>query len=507
MRSKHFFALLAVGMATAAMSVGCDGKQTTGSSGTSGASGSSGSGGSGATGGASGAAGSKMTTTTSGMTTSDTGDGNDTIDTAEDLPIAMEVSASLDPADTDSDFYKFDGLADAPFIIQTVAKRDNPQNDPFSPAFLDLVVTLYDEAGTQIARNDDPKPLFSNDSELYTILPKDGVYYVEIAECNKVFGSQSCSPSADIMNLDYRFSAGFLNDMVKTIAPEKAEPNDAQAEASDITGEYEESAMNPGIYFPTTVYGRFQKADDVDVFKFHLPANLDHDPATERTVAYFYVYPSTDAGNGSETSIGEMWITDDLGVIVARIDNSKGGAMDDGQQDLSPPVTVDKDYFLYVKAAAGADGTNDFYFTPQLISSSNPIEKNDLTNGLPAMAETLTAAMGDPNRYFFEGDISLDTDVDYFSAVVPDNLVDKKVLAFCGAERSGSGLRGFKMTLSNAADDKTIGMPATETATKDAAIAAADVGTATKINIKLETTMVKDVTVTSTFYRCVVVFQ
>ena len=132
MRARHFLALVAAGL-TAAVGVGCDGNAD--------GTGGGGSGGDGGTGGTTTTSTTTTTTTTTTGTGGTVGDGNDTFDTAEDLPLAEELAGTLDPAASDSDFYMFEGEANAPFIITTTAKIGN---DPFDPTYLDLVVTLYD---------------------------------------------------------------------------------------------------------------------------------------------------------------------------------------------------------------------------------------------------------------------------------------------------------------------------------------------------------------------------
>lgn len=491
MRARHFLAFVAAGL-TAAVGVGCDGNAD--------GTGGGGSGGDGGTGGTTTTSTTATTTTTTTGTGGTVGDGNDTFDTAEDLPLAEEIAGTLDPAAEDSDFYTFEGEANAPFIITTTAKIGN---DPFDPTYLDLVVTLYDANKNQIARNDDPIPRFSNDPLLFTFLPTAGTYYIEVSECSKVFGADNCAEPGNIEVLDYTISAGFLALDAPTIGAEM-EPNDTIAAATDISAKYAESDTNPGVYGVTTALGLFDTDADVDVFKFRIPANLDFDAAVERSVGYFDIWPSGKDGDGSDTKVGKLWITDDAGVVIASIDNNVS-AMEDGAQSCSPPLMVDTDYFLHVQSPGGSDGMNDFYFLRELVSGSNPLEADDAANNMAAGAQALATAMGDPNRYFFEGNISMDGDVDYFTAAVPANLMMKQVGVFCGAQRSGSGLRGFKVTVSNDADDVMIGS-ATEAANADASVQATAVGTATTVRIKVEATMPKDAGVMSDFYRCGVVF-
>lgn len=491
MRARHFLALVAAGL-TAAVGVGCDGNAD--------GTGGGGSGGDGGTGGTTTTSTTTTTTTTTTGTGGTVGDGNDTFDTAEDLPLAEELAGTLDPAASDSDFYMFEGEANAPFIITTTAKIGN---DPFDPTYLDLVVTLYDANKNQIARNDDPIPRFSNDPLLFTFLPTAGTYYIEVSECSKVFGADNCAEPGNIEVLDYTISAGFLALDAPTIGAEM-EPNGTIAEATDISAKYAESDTNPGVYGVTTALGLFDTDADVDVFKFRIPANLSIDPMGERSVGYFDIWPSGKDGDGSDTKVGKLWITDDMGVVIASIDNDVS-SMEDGAQSLAPPLMVDTDYFLHVQSPGGSDGMNDFYFLRELVSGSNPLEADDVANNMAAGAQALSTAMNDPNRYFFEGNISMDGDVDYYTAVVPGSLMMNQVGVFCGAQRSGSGLRGFKVTVTNAADDAMIGS-ATEAANADASVQATAVGGATTVRIKVEATMPKDAAVMSDFYRCGVAF-
>ena len=99
-----------------------------------------------------------------------------------------------------------------------------------------------------------------------------------------------------------------------------------------------------------TLYGNFEKDNDTDVFKIHFPK--DEPAPTVRTTGRFEIWPSGKDHDGSAVAVGKMWLVDPTdSSILAQIDNS--GAGDDGKQEVSPPMKLDKDYLLYVQRPAG----------------------------------------------------------------------------------------------------------------------------------------------------------
>jgi hypothetical protein len=123
-----------------------------------------------------------------------------------------------------------------------------------------------------------------------------------------------------------------------------------------------------------------------------------------------------------------------------------------------------------------------------------------------ATAEALTdagasgAALG---TFYIDGDISKAGDVDYYTITIPTGT--KAISAACGAQRSGSGLRGLKLSLFK--DDGTTALAASgatgvETDLKDLSLSSVTVPAAVaKVVVKVEAAS-QDATVTSTFYRC-----
>jgi hypothetical protein len=252
---------------------------------------------------------------------------------------------------------------------------------------------------------------------------------------------------------------------------------------------------------------------DEDYFSFTVPVD---DPATmgategikltptERLVGYFNFPPPGDSGNGSTSPLGLISIIDPMTMqVYAQVDGATA-------TEMSPPLTVGKEYLLEMAApASGGDfAGNPFYFVLHNGGGSNPVEKElqaGMTpNNTTVTAEVLVKAMGQQS-YFVEGDITgAPVDIDYFKVAVPAGL--NVVSIACGAQRSGSGLSGFKATLLGA-DGMTMVGTATEAADKDLFIQNAAVPSgAAELFVRLEAAG-QNVAVTSSFYRCGIHFN
>ena len=457
-----------------------------------------GSGGAGGTGGASQSS-SSSSVAQSGSGGMTPGDSNVSCDTAAELFLDDPgLQDTLDPIDTDEDFYKFKGAKGQAILISTDAK---PPADEFDNTYPDLVLTVYKKQGgqwVQIAENDDPFPRSSNDSALYTILPasEDDEYCMRVTECNVwVGGAPGCAPSADITTYDYAIGAGVIDPSVESIAAE-TEPNDADAQANAI--EYSKNAMS-GNYYLSLQWGGYSSATDVDIWKFNVPA----DAVTvmgDRSVCNFDFYPGGDAGSGSTATSGVIaYVTTaaDPTKKIAEVDVTTGTT----PSQIAVPCELGTDYLFFMTRAAGATaGENDFYFVNHVGTGSNPLET--AMNDAVDMPEPLKATPnGTTTSYFVDGDIdTAPMDVDYFSVDVPSGATTISVA--CGGQRSGSGLRGLKVSVLGANNMPITGGVSTETAAKDLFIQDANIPAGvTSLKVKVEAAS-QDPNVTSTFYRC-----
>jgi hypothetical protein len=95
---------------------------------------------------------------------------NNSFDQATSITYGAQVNADICPAG-DEDFYTFNGAADD----RIVADIDADVND----SALDSFLYLYDNAGNELARNDDYDGF---DSRIVYRLPADGVYYLKVRE-------------------------------------------------------------------------------------------------------------------------------------------------------------------------------------------------------------------------------------------------------------------------------------------------------------------------------------
>ena len=525
MRSKHFLGLLLVaGTAVAAVSSGCGGDVETGAGGNGGEGGTDTT----TTTGTTMTTGTSMTTGTGGTggmggmgACADDKDGNCDFDTAEEIEFNAEsLAADLEPVDQDEDFYTFEGKAGQALFIYTDAK---PADDEYSKEYADLVITLYDESGKRVAENDDPTASRSNDSELYTILPADGKYYLRVEECStwaaqNNFPDTSCAPAGDILNTGYELSILELDPAFPFVTIED-KAMDIADPASAAALKYAPS-MTPGLYIPSMAAGFYTDAMDKDYYSFKIPVD---DPATpggegikltaaERLVGYFDFLPGGnpaamapgDVANGSTAPLGLISIVDPMTMTtVAQVDGQLSF-------DMAPPLEVGKEYLLQVSApASGGDfAGNPFYFVLHSGGGSNPVEK-ELTAGQPPnntalTAETLVQVMSQPS-YFVDGDITAaPADLDYFKVSVPQGL--KLVSLVCGSQRSGSGLTGFKATILGP-DGTTTVKTGTETAKDELFLPQIPVPNgATELYVKLEAAG-QNPMVTSSFYRCGIHFS
>lgn len=476
----------------------------------SGGGGSGGSGGSGGDGGAGGDGGTPVTTNGGNGAGGDTpiGDGNDSIEDAdpleedEDFPGVLFAQGELDPPDVDVDFFSFPGNAGDAVFIGSDAK---PATNEFADFYIDLVVTLFDADGNQIAQNDDPFPRRSNDSSFYTVLPSDGTYYLKVEEFCEFAPAGTCPTNYfdDLSDIAFAVFVSPLDPADTSVFPEDAEPNDTEVTATEMEYGFVDEVPTggdgkpdePGLYYLSVNYGELT-ANDTDGITFSPPDDLVIG-ANTRATAEFLVPPPGSDGNGSSINPGILEVLNvTQGQIVARFDMSDETA-DTDRATLNFPVNLADDYFITLKTGSSAPGTGEpFYFLIHGNGEGNPLELDELLNNVPATADELEQAEG-VDSFFVEGDLPA-ADVDYFRIPV----LDETFGLICGSEREGSGARGFKATVYGS-DGVTQIATKTENATPTGVLRLTelDPGANTELVIKVEKGS-QDPEVTSNFYRC-----
>jgi hypothetical protein len=483
-----------------------------------------GSGGSGAT--ASGAAGGEganggngvtaSVTTTSVTTTSTTsstsvtasststgmfGDGNDSFATAVDVDISSGgalIADDIFDINDDVDYFRFSGVQGQKIVIAVVA-HTGP--DGQSPDFIDSVVTLYNANQTKIAFNDDPFPRQSRqDSELFTVLPSTGDFFVSVEDYHRFDpgASQPVTPPDGT----YELYIGDINPDV--LVSEPFPPNDLSTTASPFG-----FTMVNGVYQQRILGGTYPAGDSVDWYSFTVPSNIVT-PVTSRPIAYLAFAPGTADGSGSTSELFSAELIDaSSSAVIGRVDpvletaDKRSSTFWD--REIYVPVVAGANYFLKL-TRNGAGGANDFYFTAiNADVDSNPLETAEIANNAPATAESL--AMIDNAgvlQGFVEGNLAI-SDLDHFRVTTGGKT---KVGVFCSAQSTGSGLRGFKATVFRG-NGTTPLVNGTATELQDAGIEIAGPMSAglpipvgeTSLVVKLEATG-QDATVTSTAYHC-----
>lgn len=336
------------------------------------------------------------------------------------------------------DVYRFSGKKSQVIEIDIDAQYLHGAND--DPTIIDSVVTLYNEAGEQIAKNDNPIEFSTVDSRLYTILPAEGDYCLRVSECwtSAPNPGTKCAPNKDKLVTNYELHLFEHVDIPGYGVTADIEPNGEPALAQTL--EYQ-TASN-GAY-RATLWGTFTDEADIDVYRFVFPSDVSL-PQNTRAVGAFFFTPTGPNENGSTTTMGPAWIAaeDAPDKVLAQIDTNVN-------QKLLPRLDLDKPYLLFVTRAPGPSRTNDFYFIRDYTNWSNPLEAEKIAgaNDTLEKAEPLTLTSNGPIRVtYFEGDLDpAAMDVDHFVAVAPAGMTT--VNAVCGARKYGSGLRDLKLSL------------------------------------------------------------
>ncbi len=439
------------------------------------------------------------TTSSSGSSTSGssstgtTGDGNDTFATAEPIDTTAPIDGDLSPTG-DVDFYALTGQANQPLFIFTRAQGSELA---FDPDTINTVITLYDENQQPIAQNNDRVPLGSRDSELFTILPADGTYYIKVWECFSWASDPAgtCGGdggTADKTNTAYTLSVFELDPSIAGNIADTEDPNVPAA----VTYAPAQSG-----YYLSVLWGGFTDGTDVDPFTFTPPLDGANNPAGTRTTVTFYVLPAGKDGNGSTSAAGRVWLTDPGAADPAKPIAEIYGPNYTGAGRVQPPLVLGQPYVLNVEHPTTSAGANDFYFLLHGMGWSNPLEQDDIGNDDPAGAELLSPDANQPLSHYLEGDLDLaklpSPDVDHFKAAVPAGAT--QVAFACTAQRSGSGLRGFTGEI---LDGATSLVTTVETAGTDVFSGYVAVpASATELALKLSAQS-QDPNVSSSFYRC-----
>ena len=418
--------------------------------------------------------------------------------TALPITVGAEATAEKLAPVGESDYFTFEGKKGDAMLIGVSA-----QQTAFDKNALDTVITLYDADQKQIAENDDPLPRFTNDSQIFTILPKDGTYYVVVTECWTWVESKqisaSCADPKDKPQTDYSIFVGKLNDQLSHIVKD-AEKGNTHA---DFTNAGYSKTQNGNAYFVTRIYGTFTDDKDVDWFRFLPPTDLD--VSKTRLTAMFDAHPHGKAGSGATNPAGwaAVSLADAPTAVIAKVNFANKGS------DIWVPVQGGKPHLLSIKHPGTGAGSNDFYFVSHQVRGDNPLEKASATNDDPKTPEKLDQQQttGGLPGWFVAGEITeAGKDVDHYELTIPAGYETGKITAFCSAQRAGSGLRSMTIRLLKSDASEISGAKWVEDETTDASIKDIPVNNEAKMLLKVEAkTQAADVS--SKYYRCGVVVQ
>lgn len=389
-------------------------------------------------------------------------DNNDSIATAfpitktNDQPLG--IRAVINPAG-DRDFYSID-LTAGDWILVTA--NGGETTDP--------VLRLYGPDETQIAENDDALPRVNVNPEIIYHVGATGTYYVEVLEFSDWEADDELEPEGG-------------RQFTYTLRVDDLDPNDDDVNIDTEAGDTEADAQTLGAGATVVIAGTLNDATDVDVYRFTSAAGMSRQIEA-------LILPPGPTGYGGTSAAVRMARTSTAGapVVVASVPDSEN------YREVAPNLP-DGDYLLYVSQPLTPVTENPHYVIKlRFFAGDNPPEtepNNDL-----ASAEVLTLVGEDPRAVFILGTLP-DGDVDYYAFDVPA----VETLGFvCGAEGSGSAIRGFALEIRDG-NDTLLGTVATETP-PDLAFAEADIPAVGRYYARISATMPLDPNGGIPFYRC-----
>lgn len=433
------------------------------------------------------------------------GEPDDEIEGATELTLDVTpLDDALDPTG-DVDWYKFEGKK-GQLVVVAVATSQTLKGTPQDGTILDTILTLYGPDKKPYALNDDGDAgTNNNDSQIRTVLPADGTYYVQVQECqtwlpNNPDKGSTCNGDAEKEDVDYKIY-GYVSDPTKetTVITDK-EPNDTTATAVPLAYKLNPTSTLKGAYYADVIFGSFTSISDVDVFKFTVPADA---PVSDgRATVYFDADKDGPDGNGSTAGPGIAWLASEVSptVVIAQVDMAKG--------TLSVPLAFGSTYYLYVQHGPEKAGSNDFYVYQHYVGGSGTLETNEAGNDTFATPETPKVNKNSTSGisyYYVAGDlVGGAKDVDHWQFAVPANAGDTTLSLYCWAGAQGSGLRNMTAALLNATGAAVTGIKSSE---KDGFFSATGitVKAGEKLTAKI-TAELQDPKVMGSFYSCQFVF-
>ena len=380
-------------------------------------------------------------------------------------PIELGPTGALQPLQsaTQVDYFSFEAEAGEVYVITAHRGRFSPNN----------VLSFYDPQREKVAENDIgwlwPGDLV--DARLVVRARESGVHFILVEDREL---------TADVFEIEdlpafyYRVTVALVEQSTPAFAWESGQDD----EPAVVT-----FAVDPGSGVShVTLIGELAEGE-TDRFELHgdvMQALIGH------------VHPGGVTGNGSTLIDGVIDVHDATEHLVAEIDRGLGG------QYLHPPVE-DADYTLSLRSD-GTLGDNAFYAIDLVLLNDNPGE-TATDNDTPETAEPIVLLGGFLRRGTILAEVpALDRDYFAFETMAGD-IVD----VICEGESAGSGVRGLKAEILDAAD--TVLGEATEVLTTGLSLAGVDAGEPGTHYLRLSSETPEDADAAAAWVRCAVIAE
>ncbi len=364
---------------------------------------------------------------------------------------------------------------------------------------VDTAINVFDTTGAKLlAAIDDAFPRASTSASLYYRSPTATTLCVQVTDLDTWSGlPPKLAPDAS-----FKFFALALDPTKLDLLSSDTEPNDTTAAAQ--AGKLRPFTTPPGAF--GYVIGTLKDANDVDMFKFTVPAG-----AVSMSVEMPPIGAPVASGKSSYGSTLPRFVASIKkldGTTIAEL-APPAGQTEKTAESLGAPVEPG-DYILAISRPAGvAPGANDFYATTVQFTTGNPAEA-EVTSGANdtlATAETIALKPGtaDPKRKsgFILARLPTGDAADNFSFPV---AMGDSISVACGALRNGSGLQGFKAELFVGGESR---QSETEVATADIAWSTSTTASKPAVAVTAAGTAVLQLTATGrsatntgTYYLC-----
>ena len=200
------------------------------------------------------------------------GCGDDVVSGATPLVEGKETAGSLSPTG-DVDYYQFSDQKGHLIVVQ-IATSQTKQQKPMDTSIIDTVLTMYGPDQQPYAFDDDPVGAYINDSEIWTVLPQAGTYWLRVEECATYLATQPGASSvctAPMNKSDTNYGIMFAIASTFPTSVQDAELGDTISNPTTVSFLKTSDGKS---YYRNALWGTFKNGVDVDPFSLTLPSDL-----------------------------------------------------------------------------------------------------------------------------------------------------------------------------------------------------------------------------------------